>query len=68
MLVHMLLLQRGSTPLHFASMNGNVELVKLLIHNQADISATNIVSDYVVHSYVYNCYNLVGGRIYNNIR
>ena len=41
----MLLLQYGSTALHWACNNGHVEVVKLLMSNNADISATTDVSD-----------------------
>ena len=41
----MLLLQYGYTALHRACYNGHVEVVKLLMSNNADISATNDVSD-----------------------
>ena len=41
----MLLLQGGSTALHWACRNGHVEVVKLLMSNNADISATTKVSD-----------------------
>ena len=41
----MLLLQVGSTPLHYACEKGHREVVKVLINNQADISATDNVSD-----------------------
>ena len=44
----MLLLQFGYTALHWACRGGHVEVVKLLMSNNADISATNNVSDYVV--------------------
>ena len=44
----MLLLQGGSTALHYGCIKGHVEVVKLLMSNNADISATNNVSDYVV--------------------
>ena len=39
--------QNGSTALHYACHYGHVEVVKLLINNDADISATDNVSDYV---------------------
>ena len=60
--IDMLLLQAGSTPLHVASRYGYVEVVKFLIDNQADISATNDVSDYVVAMFII-VYNLVGREI-----
>ena len=41
----MLLLQIGWTALHYACYNGHVEVVKLLMSNNADISATTNVSD-----------------------
>ena len=41
----MLLLQSGWTALHKACMYGHVEVVKLLMSNNADISATTDVSD-----------------------
>ena len=41
----MLLLQYGYTALHRACYNGHVEVVKLLMSNNADISATDKVSD-----------------------
>ena len=41
----MLLLQGGYTALHVACLNGHVEVVKLLMSNNADISATTNVSD-----------------------
>ena len=41
----MLLLQDSWTALHFACRNGHVEVVKLLMSNNADISATDEVSD-----------------------
>ena len=44
----MLLLQFGRTALHCACMEGYLEVVKHLINNNADISATDDVSDYVV--------------------
>ena len=44
----MLLLQVRLTALHCACSSGHVEVVKFLISNNADISATDQVSDYVV--------------------
>ena len=44
----MLLLQGGMTALHWACWNGHLEVVKLLLNNNADISATDEVSDYAV--------------------
>ena len=44
----LLLLQSGWTALLYACSNGHVEIVKFLISNKADISAADIVSDYVV--------------------
>ena len=44
----MLLLQGGWTALHHACNNGHTEMVKHLINNNADISATTKVSDYAV--------------------
>ena len=44
----MLLLQGGCTALHCACMNGHLEVVRHLLNNNADISATNSVSDYAV--------------------
>ena len=44
----MLLLQYGRTALHWACSNGYTEVVKHLINNNADISATTNVSDYAV--------------------
>ena len=44
----MLLLKIGRTALHCACMNGHLEVVKHLINNNADISATADVSDYAV--------------------
>ena len=41
----MLLLQGGYTALHVACLNAHVEVVKLLMSNNADISATTNVSD-----------------------
>ena len=49
-----LLLQAGNTALHRACSNGHVEIVKFLISNNADISAADGVSDYVVRLF-YNC-------------
>ena len=46
--IDMLLLQSGMTALHWACSNGHTEVVKYLINNNADISATDIVSDYAV--------------------
>ena len=43
----MLLLQYGNTALHRACMNSHTEVVKHLITNNADITATTNVSDYV---------------------
>ena len=43
--IDMLLLQYGRTALHQACMNRHLEIVKHLINNNADISATNDVSD-----------------------
>ena len=44
----MLLLQYGRTALHHGCINGYTEVVKHLINNNADISATDDVSDYAV--------------------
>ena len=44
----MLLLQGGQTALHWACIYGHLEVVKHLLNNNADISATNDVSDYAV--------------------
>ena len=44
----MLLLQKGWTALHYACRDGHTEVVKHLINNNADISATTNVSDYPV--------------------
>ena len=51
--IDMLLLQRGWTALHRACSNGHTEVAKHLINNNADISATDNVSDYAVASCVY---------------
>ena len=45
--IDMLLLQGGFTALHLACSKGHTEVVKYLITKNADISATNYVSDYV---------------------
>ena len=60
--IDMLLLQAGSTPLHNACGGGHVEVVKFLINNEADVSATDNVSDYVVAMFII-VYNLVGRGI-----
>ena len=44
----MLLLQHGMTALQCACSNGHTEVVKHLINNNADVSATTNVSDYAV--------------------
>ena len=44
----MLLLQAGETALHWACRNGHVEVVKLLISNNADVAATSNVSEYLL--------------------
>ena len=46
--IDMLLLQDGKTALHHACSNGYTEVVKHLINNNADVSATDNVSDYAV--------------------
>ena len=46
--IDMLLLQGGKTALHYACCNGHTEVVKHLINNNADISASDNVSDYAV--------------------
>ena len=43
--IDMLLLQAGLTALQYACGNGHVEVVKLLISNNADIAATTDVSE-----------------------
>ena len=58
----MLLLQDGYTPLHYACWRGHLEIVEFLINNEADISATDNVSDYVVAMFII-IYNLVGRGI-----
>ena len=45
MYIDMLLLQSGSTALHYACLNGNTEVAEILLMNNANISATNNVSD-----------------------
>ena len=45
--IDMLLLQFGRTALHWACNNGHVEVVKLLISNNADVAATDNVSERV---------------------
>ena len=44
----MLLLQLGETALRYACRNGHLEVVKYLLNNNADISATDNVSHYAV--------------------
>ena len=44
--IDMLLLQDGWTALHHACIYGHVEVVKLLISNNADVAATTNVSVY----------------------
>ena len=46
--IDILLLQAGQTALHVACRKGHLEVVKHLLNNNADISATDNVSDYVV--------------------
>ena len=46
--IDMLLLQDGWTALHRACSRGYTEVVKHLINNNADITATTNVSDYAV--------------------
>ena len=46
----MLLLQAGRTALHHACINGHVEVLKLLISNNADVAATDNVSVYCLRS------------------
>ena len=46
--IDMLLLQTGWTALHSACINGHVEVVKLLISNNADVAATTYVSERVL--------------------
>ena len=46
--IDMLLLQCSRTALHWACINGQVEVVKLLISNNADIVATDNVSERVL--------------------
>ena len=48
----MLLLQLGWTALHHTCRNGHTEVVKHLINNNADISATDNVSDYAVAVFI----------------
>ena len=43
--IDMLLLQFGNTALHFACFNGLTGVVEILLMNNADVSATNKVSD-----------------------
>ena len=43
--IDMLLLQAGMTALHHACLNGQTEIVKVLLMNNADVSATDKVSD-----------------------
>ena len=50
--IGMLLLQDGWTALHHACCNGHTEVVKHLINNNADISATKNVSDYAVAVFI----------------
>ena len=57
--IDMLLLQLGHTPLHKASANGHIEVVKSLINNQADISATDSVSDYSTARFKLDIYTRV---------
>ena len=46
--IDMLLLQVGWTALHKACYSGHVEVVKLLISNNADVAATTDVSECVL--------------------
>ena len=45
LLIDVLLLQVGNTALHLACFNGHTKVVEILLMNNADISATNKVSD-----------------------
>ena len=44
--IDMLLLQTGLTALYWACVNGHMEVVKLLINNNADVAAPTNVSVY----------------------
>ena len=46
--IDMLLLQFGGTALHHACLVGHLEVVKHLLNNNADVLATDDVSDYAV--------------------
>ena len=50
--IDMLLLQDGWSALHYACRYGHTEVVKHLINNNADISATKNVSDYAVAVFI----------------
>ena len=50
--IDMLFLQKGKNALHYVCINGHKEVVKHLIHNNADISETDNVSDYAVCMFI----------------
>ena len=59
----MLLLQDGMTALHYACSSEHTEVVRHLINNNADISATDNVSD----SSMFIVYSTTHIQVYKNV-
>ena len=66
--IDMLLLQDGRTALHHACSNGHTEVVKHLINNNADISATDYVSEYAVAMFFAYFLDLYVNQIINSYK
>ena len=66
--IDMLLLQDGTTALHCACIEGHTEVVKHLINNNADISATDIVSEYAVAMFFVYFLDLYVNQIINSYK
>lgn len=57
------MLQNGESPLHFGARQGHLDIVNLLLEDNADLSIRNVKGENVLHIAVKECHHVIVKRI-----